>query len=96
MTSWQFVIAPDGQRMQVIRPKNPQLALAIARVALARQDMALMNRLPEEVGIESYTLVGFLGRRGKRTGILDERGNVVGELKAGDSFVSGIVQGAPA
>lgn len=73
----------DGQPLMVIRPANPALALSVAQVALDKQDTALLDRLPEEVG--DYTIQGWLGERGR---LLDQNGDVIGKCKPGDSFVT--------
>ena len=77
-------IADNGLPILVIRPDNPKLALAIAQVALKRQDKALLDRLPDEVG--KYTFVGYLAEGGRN--ILNADCRVIGEIQPGDSLVT--------
>jgi hypothetical protein len=84
----KIAIAEDGLPLSVIRPANPALAIAIAKVAVAKQDGALFQRLPVEVS--DYTFVGWLSAD-KRC-IVDENGKRIGDLQAGDSFVTGLIQ----
>jgi len=86
-----IVIADNGQRMQVIRPKDPSLAVHLAETSLANRDAALLVRLPGivEDAAGTYTFVGYLARRAEgQPCIVDEHGKFVGELEAGDSFVT--------
>jgi len=86
--------APDGQPMLVVRPSNPELALKLAEKAVEEQDADLFASLPdtvEQAGGE-YTFVGYLASRlgslkGSRC-IVDDKGAYVGEIQAGDSFIS--------
>jgi len=78
----------DGQQMKIIRPDNPELAMAIAKVAVEKNDHALFDRLPAEVG--DYTFVGFaaLDRAKSRAVVVDARGKYLEDMRAGDSFVT--------
>jgi hypothetical protein len=73
----------DGRPLLVIRPNNPALALSVAKVALDKNDPALLERLPQEVG--DYTVQGWLG---PDSTLLDRDGRVIGKCKPGDSFVT--------
>jgi hypothetical protein len=91
----RLIIVRDehGDAMKVIRPESPALALAIAQTALAKNDGALFDRLPEEVG--RYTYRGLLGRaKGDGYWIVDEHGHIIEALEAGDSFVTGTLEKA--
>lgn len=79
-------VRADGERMQVIRPDSPALALAVAKVALDHNDAALLERLPEEVG--EYTFIGYLAV--VEPYVVDETGEIVDVVKPGDSFVTGM------
>ena len=84
-----------GEAMKVIRPESPALALAIARTALAKNDGALFERLPEEVG--RYTYRGLLGRgKGGASYVVDEHGHIIEALEPGDSFVTGELENVAA
>jgi hypothetical protein len=87
--------SPDESRrpdvpLQVIRPDNPELALQIAKIALDKQDGALLGRLPAEVG--GYTFMGYAAMAPQRKVVLivDLEMKVLGEMQRGDSFVTGV------
>jgi hypothetical protein len=69
----------------VIRPSNPTLALQLAKIAVEKNDGDLFQRMPQEVGLDGYIVQGWLGPKGK---LLDRDGNVIGECKPGDSFIT--------
>lgn len=85
-----LVLAPDGQRLVVIRPSSPALqekALALAEAALRENSREIFQTLPGEVG--DYIFMGFLAKH-PRSGALcvaDMSGNKTGDLEPGDSFV---------
>jgi hypothetical protein len=90
-----FMLSPDEARnarvpLQVIRPDDPELALAIAKVALEKKDGALLGRLPAEVG--RYTFMGYAAQAPSRKVVLivDLEMKVLGEMRRGDSFVTGV------
>jgi hypothetical protein len=85
MTLRKICKAPNGQPMAVIRPANPRLALAMAVVAVQKNDADLFARLPGEVG--NYTCVGWLAE-GTDGVIVDDEGHPIDKLRAGDSMVS--------
>lgn len=72
--------------VMVARPTDPEKALALAKVALERNDIELFQRLPERVGEGNYTFVGWLSLDGRR--VVNEAGETIDELKAGDSLVT--------
>jgi hypothetical protein len=78
-------VKDNGEPLMVIRPSNPTLALQLAKIAVEKNDKALFDRLPNEVGLDNYTIQGWLGPKGK---LLDRDGNVIGECKPGDSFIT--------
>lgn len=84
----EIVIADDGRPTLVIRPKDPRLALAIAKVALANPtETRILDELPSA---QQYTMVGYMGRN-RKTGrfcIVNALCAYVGELEPGDSFVT--------
>jgi hypothetical protein len=87
-----FVLDEHGQRMQVIRPKDPRKALDLARTSLANQDAVLFDRLPAivEDAAGAYTFMGYLARRvSGQPCIVDASGKFVAECAPGDSFVTG-------
>lgn len=81
-----------GEQIQVVRPDNAAIPLALAEVAAARNDKYALERLPLEAEAQgvSYRVIGYLATRnnGKQC-VVDADGNFVGELVAGDSLVSG-------
>jgi len=82
----------QGLPMRVIRPSDPALCMRIAEECLAANDTARLDNLPKEAeaaGV-SYTFVGYLAkkRNGKGACIVDESGNVLGLMVAGDSFIT--------
>ncbi len=85
----EIVIADDGRPMRVVRPRDPALALAIAKVAVAHPtETRIFDELPAQ---QPYTMLGFLGRSKKEPRkfcIVDALGGYVGELQPGDSFVT--------
>lgn len=88
----EFALTPTTkQKVLVVRPSDPALAMKIANEALANQDretLARLQTLVEEAG-GTYTFVGFLARRpGGAACIVDTDCKVLGELVPGDSFVS--------
>jgi hypothetical protein len=78
-----LVSRDDGRPLLVVRPSDPAAALAVAERALRTQETALLESLPETAG--DYTVQGWLGKHGA---ILDRHGDVIGNCKAGDSFIT--------
>jgi hypothetical protein len=88
-----FVRDERGERLQVIRPSNPELALKLAKTAVDNNDTALLDRLPGivEDAAGQYTFMGYLGRRASgQPCLFDDDGKDIGETVAGDSFVTGL------
>ena len=83
----------QGRPMQVIRPKDPKLAVDLAKVAADTNDKALFDRLPGivEDAAGNYTYMGLLAKRASGPPcIVDEKGRFIAELAPGDSFTSGL------
>jgi hypothetical protein len=80
----------NGQRLVVIRPRTPELAelaAQLGQLAERRNDEALFQHIPSEIG--DYTFAGYLGRdpRTGRVSVVDEAGKHLGDLERGDSIV---------
>lgn len=83
----------DGLQIMVIRPNDPNFALALARTALDENDGAALDRLPSEVEDAGgqYTFVGWLPetRADVPSGyVVDAGGFISGEIRPGDSLVT--------
>jgi hypothetical protein len=88
MSKWTIIVK-DGLPLMVIRPKDPVMALRIAKIAFEKQDMDLLDRLPNEVGADSYTFLGYAAQDKKgKSAIVTKDGVWVGTLEPGDSFVT--------
>jgi hypothetical protein len=74
--------AADGQRLAVMRPQAPALALSIAQTAMQSQDRSLLAELPDG----DYAMVGWLGADG--ASVVDDDGKDVDAIRPGDSFVT--------
>jgi hypothetical protein len=70
-----IAIDPEGERIAVIRPDKAELALAIAAVALKKNDGELLDHLPDLVG--GYTFAGWLSAEGHPQFIVDDQGRFV-------------------
>jgi len=87
---FEFGHAPDGQRLMVVRPKHPDVALKLAETAQATNDQALFQKMIEA---DTYVFRGYLGRRtrGMNKGdvaIVSEEGLFLEEVQPGDSFIT--------
>jgi hypothetical protein len=87
------VLHKDGVPVLVIRPDRPAVAvaLAIASACLRNNDSEVFGHLPEEVGIEEYTVRGWFGPLDagkKRATIVDRSGKFLEFVATGDSFIS--------
>ena len=95
----QFV-EKDGKPLLVVRPSDPELAIRLAQEAIentrdpdkqTEAAVAFLNlpALAEAKGV-TYTFVGYLAkkRNGKGACVVDEGGNVLGAVVAGDSIVT--------
>ena len=79
----------EGKPLAVIRPQNPAFAIALAEIALKKQDTTLFANLPEEIG--HYTFVGWVAtyKANVLQGyIIDKDGWIIDKLQPGDSFVT--------
>lgn len=79
-----FARAPDGQKMMVLRPENPALAIELANKLLGSKDEEEFDKILQA---QPYLFVGYSARSNAKK-ILDEDGKIIGELQPGDSFVS--------
>ena len=95
MSVYTFVIK-DGDRLAVLRPKNPERAVHDTQVVQAKAKSGKYT--PDEIAAEfdailrsqPYTFVGILGEGptpSERGVILDASRRVIGRVKLGDSFV---------
>jgi hypothetical protein len=81
----------DGEKLFVVRPRDPQLAVRASRDIGARVQGGELT--PEQAELEfnrvlclqPYTFCGYYGK--DRKSILDKDGWKVGTMKFGDSFV---------
>jgi hypothetical protein len=85
-----IVLAPDGQRLVVIRPSTPagvEKALELASISVEKNSETIFQSIPGEVS--DYIFKGYLGRHPKslKLSIVDVVGNWLEELAPGDSFV---------
>lgn len=87
---YQFAMR-DGDRIAVLRPDDPQLALRLAQEALDEQE----DKSPEErerqfqaiLEAQPYRFVGCMATTGKpHPKLLDANGWPVGHVRPGDSF----------
>jgi hypothetical protein len=83
----QFLIK-DGDKLAVLRPKDPQLALKLAYAAMEIADDAEREKAFHEVlNAQPYSFVGLMSTAGKPDKkLLDEDGWAIGSLRPGDSF----------
>jgi hypothetical protein len=83
-----FVIK-DGDKLAVLRPKDPQLALKLAYAAMEIEDTDAQNKAFQEVlNAQPYSFVGLMSTVGKPDRkLLDEDGWAIGKVRPGDSFV---------
>jgi hypothetical protein len=79
----------DGDKLAVMRPKDPQLALRLAQAAMEiENDDAREKAFQDVLNAQPYTFVGLISTDGKPDKkLLDEDGWPIGRVKAGDSFV---------
>jgi hypothetical protein len=89
----EFVRDEQGRPLQVVRPKDPKLALDLGLRAVKNNKSALLDRVPGivEDAAGNYTFMGLLAKRASGSPcIVDYKGRFVAELAPGDSFVSGL------
>lgn len=78
-------VIKDGTRLGVLRPKDPEQALATAYTIQGIADPEEASRqFNEMLSHQNYTFMGLLGPDGR---ILDEKGWAIGRCAPGDSFV---------
>ena len=87
---FEYGRAPDGQKLMVMRPKDPGLALKLAETARAANDQPLFQSVLEA---QDYVFKGYLGRRAKglnkgEFAIVSEDGRFLEEILPGDSFIT--------
>lgn len=71
-----------GERLAIVRPKRPEVAMAVGQAALKNQRGELLEQLPDD----DYTFVGWLAADGKR--VIDDDGRDLGVPQRGDSLVT--------
>lgn len=85
------VLKKDGVEMAVMRPKDPELAIKMAKEAVGlpfKEGQKAMNAILEA---QPYTFVGLAADTGKMpTPLLDpdDHEKIVGHVQPGDSMVS--------
>lgn len=79
----------SGDKLAVLRPKDPQLALSLARRAVEiENDEARERAFQEILSTQPYSFVGLVSTAGKPDKkLLDEDGWAIGSVRPGDSFV---------
>lgn len=79
----------DGDKLAVMRPKDPQLALKLAYAALEIEDKVAQSEAFQNVlNAQPYSFVGLMSTAGKPDKkLLDEDGWAIGTVRPGDSFV---------
>lgn len=80
----------NGERLRVVRPQDPQLALKKVRELQQEEGLEraeLEKRFNALLCEQPYTFVGYYAR--DRKSILDEKGWAIGKMRPGDSFVGG-------
>ena len=76
----------SGDRLAVVRPEKPEVALRMALEAHRKNDGRFFtDGLPEQAG--QYKFVGWLAV-GEEGWIVDLEGNVIGRCEPGDSFIT--------
>jgi len=78
----------NGDKVAVLRPQDPQLALRLAYAALEIEDDAEREKAFQAVlSAQPYSFVGLMSTAGKpEKRLLDEDGWSIGSLRPGDSF----------
>jgi hypothetical protein len=78
----------DGDKLAVLRPKDPQLALKLAYAAAEIEDDGEREKAFQAVlTAQPYSFVGLMSMAGKpEKKLLDEDGWSIGSLRPGDSF----------
>lgn len=82
MINERKLVKRDGKVLAVIRPSDPERAIAKARACRGEQSFNEMLNDPEQ----TYTFIGLAAKKNQR--IIDpQTGEVIDRLKPGDSFV---------
>jgi hypothetical protein len=78
----------NGDKVAVLRPKDPQLALKLAYAAVEiEDDIAREKAFQEVLNAQPYSFVGLMSTAGKPDKkLLDEDGWAIGSMRPGDSF----------
>ena len=80
------IVHRNGLPLRVMRPADPEKAARIGQEAAAANDAERLANLMEEVGLDTYTFVGFLSKDTRS--VVDENGKTIGQLQIGDSFAT--------
>lgn len=97
------IVVKDGKPLAVLRPADPALALRLAESLIGKKGPEVDEAWGRILSAQPYKFVGWAAKPsavrtalGKRPQIVDENGNVIDELRVGDSFVVGeMVDGVP-
>jgi hypothetical protein len=78
----------DGKPLRVVRPAPGMVArsLELAKASIGKDNNDGFQAILRECS--PYTIVGFFGKYGSTTAIVDRGGKKVGEFEPGDSFVT--------
>jgi hypothetical protein len=79
----------DGDKLAVLRPKDPQLAMKLAYAAAEIEDDQEREKAFQAVlTAQPYSFVGLMAvtKPGKPGKLLDEGGWAIGSVRPGDSF----------
>lgn len=79
----------EGDKIAIIRPDDPKLAMHLAREAMQIENEVERKRAFDAIpAMQAYTFVGLMATVGKpQRKLLDEKGWSIGECRAGDSLV---------
>ena len=75
----------DGP-LAVVRPAKPEVAVALAKAALASQNASALEHLPHDL-CGPYTFAGWLCKADPSK-LLDNDGKECGSVEPGDSFIT--------
>jgi hypothetical protein len=73
----------NGVRIVAARPAVPAAHVAIAKLALERNDEKILSSVLDE----TFTFAGFVAEGGSYCLLVDNDGNVIGRLQPGDSLI---------
>ena len=83
----EFMSAPDGQRVRVIRPKHPHVMVELERAATKRRDFGLLSQAIFYC-VEYGSFIGFAAKLSGRVVIVDKDGALIDDPRNGDAFVA--------